>query len=139
MGILDLGAVLLLAAAILTLSGSGVSFGSRAASAFFFWLNIVTLCSGMYRYPLAVYDKGLILPQLYLKGFMQVFAQPGQTILFAMTFISIGIVSVLAGLTLFLFLPGAAAILNVYIYRNLEIHSDLVQADTSGVYCLPEE
>jgi hypothetical protein len=119
MGILDLCVALLLAAAIVTLFKAGVSFAPKAASAFFFWTNIVILCSGMYRYPLAVYDESLQVSHVYVQSLLLVFSRPGQTFLFAMAFIAIFIVSVATGLALFLFLPGASAMLSVCIYRDL--------------------
>jgi hypothetical protein len=119
MGILDLCAAFLLAAAIITLIRADIPFIVRAANALFFWIDFVMLCSGMYRYPLAVFGEGLPLSRVYAKSLLLVFSRPGQTFLFVMVFITIFIVSILAGITLFFFLPGAAAMLSVYIYRGL--------------------
>jgi hypothetical protein len=119
MGILDLCIAFLLAASVVTLIGAGVPLIAKAASALFFWLDSILLCSGMYRYPLAVYEEGFSFFQVYAKSFLMVFYRPGQTFLFVMIFISAFIVSIFAGITLFLFLPGAAAMLSVCIYRDL--------------------
>ncbi|MDR1900919.1 MAG: hypothetical protein LBQ88_01365, partial [Treponema sp.] len=58
MGILDLCIAFLLAASVVTLIGASVPLIAKAASALFFWLDSILLCSGMYRYPLAVYEEG---------------------------------------------------------------------------------
>jgi hypothetical protein len=77
----------------------------------------------MYRYPLAVYEEGLGVSFIYAKGFLLVFSRPGQTLLFTMVFIALFIISILAGVTLFLFLPGAAAMLSICIYRGLQTNN----------------
>jgi hypothetical protein len=119
MGLLDLAAALLLAAALITLTAGDVSLAAKAASALFFWIDLALLCSMMYRYPLAVYNEDLAASQVYGKSFLLIFSRPGQTLLFALVYLSLFIVSVVAGLTLFLLFPGAAALLSVCIYRDL--------------------
>jgi hypothetical protein len=119
MGFLDLCIVFLFAAALVTLIKSGVPLAAKIASALFFWIDLVLLCSGMYRYPLAVYNEDLAVSKIYTKSLLLVFSRPGQTFLFAMVFIAVFIISILGGLTIFLLFPGVSAVLSVYIYRDL--------------------
>jgi hypothetical protein len=118
MGALDLIIALLLFLSVVTMIGGRSSLAAKLFSAFFFWLNILTLCSGMYRYPLAVFNEALSFTELYARGFLLVFSKPGYTFLFAMVFLSVVLISALTGVGLFVFLPGASAILSVVIYKD---------------------
>jgi hypothetical protein len=118
MGALDIGIFLLLFLSVIMLIWSRVSLAAKLLNAFFFWLNSITLCSGMYRYPLAVFNENLSFAELYIKGFFLVFSKPGYTFLFSMAFFSVFLVSAFTGIGLFVFLPGASAMLSVVIYKD---------------------
>jgi hypothetical protein len=117
MGALDLLVFLLLILSVITLIWGQVSLGAKLLSALFFWINTLILCSAMCRYPLAVFNEGLSFGELYLKGVLLVFSKPGQAFLFSMVYLSAFLVSVFTGAGLFLFLPGALALLSVLIYK----------------------
>ncbi|MDR0640855.1 MAG: hypothetical protein LBG07_00175 [Treponema sp.] len=118
MGALDIIIILLLFLSVITLVWGRTPLAVKLLNAFFFWLNTITICSGMYRYPLAVFNEDLSFAGLYVKGFFLVFSKPGYTFLFSMAFLSVFLVSVFTGLGLFVFLPGASAMLSVTIYRD---------------------
>jgi hypothetical protein len=118
MGALDLIIILLLFLSVVTMIGNRPSLAAKLSSAFFFWLNILTICSGMYRYPLAVFNEDLPFTGLYARGFLLVFSRPGYTFLFSMVFLSVFLISAFTGIGLFVFLPGASAILSVVIYKD---------------------
>jgi hypothetical protein len=117
MGALDLIFFLLLLLSVITLIRGRISLAAKLPRAFFFWLNTVILCSGMYRYPLAVFNEELSFAELYIKGFLLVFSKPGYTFLFSMVYLSVFIISAFTGAGLFLFLPGSLAILSAVIYK----------------------
>jgi hypothetical protein len=118
MGALDIIVFLLLFLSVVTLIWGRVSIAMKLLNAFFFWLNAVIICSGMYRYPLAVFNEELAFAELYVKGFFLVFSKPGRAFLFSMTFISVLLVSVFTGIGLFVFLPGASALLSTAVYKD---------------------
>jgi hypothetical protein len=118
MGTLDIIIFLLLLLSVITLVWGRISLAVKLLNAFFFWLNTITICSGMYRYPLAVFNEALSFTELYIKGFFLVFSKPGYTFLFSMAFLSVFLVSVFTGIGLFIFLPGASAMLSVIVYKD---------------------
>jgi hypothetical protein len=118
MGALDIVIFLLLLLSVIMLIWGRTSPAVKLLNVFFFWLNTITICSGMYRYPLAVFNGAFSFTELYIKGFFLVFSKPGYTLLFFMAFLSIFLVSVLTGIGLFIFLPGASAMLSVIVYRD---------------------
>jgi hypothetical protein len=118
MGALDIVIFLLLFLSLVTLIWGRFSPAVKLLNAFFVWLNTLTLCSGMYRYPLAVFNGALSFAELYIKGFFLLFSKPGYTFLFCMVFLSVFLVSAFTGIGLFVFLPGASALLSVVIYKD---------------------
>jgi hypothetical protein len=118
MGALDIIVFLLLLLSVVTLIWGRVSMAAKLISAFFFWLNAVIICSGMYRYPLAVFNEELPFAELYVKGFFLVFSKPGRSFLFSMTFLSVLLISAFTGFGLLLFLPGASALLSAAVYKD---------------------
>jgi hypothetical protein len=117
MGVLDLVVFLLLILSVITLIWGRVSLAAKVTSAFFFWLNTVVLCSGMYRYPLAVFNEEMPFAALYIKGFLLAVSKPGYTFLFSMVYLLVIIIAVFTGAGLFLFLPGSLAILSAVMYK----------------------
>jgi uncharacterized membrane protein YesL len=117
LGLFDLCFALLLLASVFFLLFGEAGLLQKAGSAFFIWIDLMILCSGMYRYTLAVYNEDLPLREILVRGLLMTFSRPGQTVLFILVFLSVLLITGLTGLALFLFAPGIIAFLYVEVYQ----------------------
>jgi uncharacterized membrane protein YesL len=118
MGFIDLWVVFFLLASVYALFRGETGLPMKACSALFIWADLLILCSGMYRYPLAIYNDDLPFRDIMFRGVLMTLSRPGQTTLFVLAFISILVLSAVTGLALFLFAPGAIAFFCVYVYLD---------------------
>jgi hypothetical protein len=116
MGLLDICVTLVLLGSVFFLFWKDTGLPMRVGSAFFIWIDLLILCSGMYRYPLAVYNESLSFREITLRGLLMTLSRPGQTVLFILVFISALLLTAFTGLALFLFAPGMTAFLCIGIY-----------------------
>lgn len=97
------------------------SYPVRFLYASCFWFDLLLFISGLYRYPLLL--RAQKIPYLELVGKSIAFTMKNlkQTFLLCMVLITVCVLSVLIGITLFVFLPGAAALLvMLFVSDNLK-------------------
>ncbi|AEV29431.1 hypothetical protein SpiGrapes_1624 [Sphaerochaeta pleomorpha str. Grapes] len=114
MGLADVLLVFAIVGSAKTLVSLNTTLFFRFLNAVLLWMDMVLMLSGMYRYPLLVSIPQSSFLSLYSDGLLQFFTNIKTNILILMVCVSLIALSLLIGIALFVFLPGALALLVQY-------------------------
>jgi hypothetical protein len=114
MGLADILLVLAVFGSGKTLLSPDTSLLFKFINAALIWLDGVLLLSGMYRYPLLVKIPQSSFLALYAEGLLRFFSDIKTNILIIMVSVTLLVLSLVIGIALFVFLPGALALLVQY-------------------------
>lgn len=118
MGLIDILLLFSISFSIKNLIATDTPLLPRFVSALLIWFDLLLFLSSLYRYPLLVEQPSLQFIRLYSDSILLCFANLKLTLLISMAIITIIALSVLIGITLFLFLPGALALLVTIMYQQ---------------------
>lgn len=116
-GLADLVFALAFALSLTALIAPGAGLLSRLVSCVFLWLDALYLLSGIYRYPLLAEDGGLSFPAALSKGLLLTLGNLPNVVLVFMVGLCVAALSLCSGIFIFLFFPGALALLHRHNYQ----------------------
>ncbi|ADY14227.1 hypothetical protein SpiBuddy_2413 [Sphaerochaeta globosa str. Buddy] len=118
MGFIDILLLLSIGLSIKNMIATETLLLSRFINALFIWFDILLFLSSLYRYPLLVEQPSLQFIRLYSESILLCFTNLKLTLLISMAIITIMVLSVFIGITLFLFLPGGLALLATITFQQ---------------------
>lgn len=118
MGLIDTCLLAAIIFAVKQVIAEDSSVLARFLGCLFFWIDLVFLCSGTYRYPLLAYGKERKTTDIFARGVLMTISDAGNVFLILMVALLFLLVGGLTGIFLFAFTPGAISLLVCINFRE---------------------